>query len=120
MDITPVYSCLLGRPWIHLIKAIALTLHQKVKIVIESKLVFVLGEEDLLITKSIFTPYIEAVKETLESKFQSFEIANTSYIHEGAQMLIPHLPMAQVMMAKIMLKDGFKPGDGLGKFKQGT
>ena len=35
-------------------------------------------------------------------------------------MPIPHLPMAPVMMAKVMLKDGFKPGDGLGKYKQGT
>ena len=33
---------------------------------------------------------------------------------------MPHLPMAPMMMAKVMLKDGFKLGDGLRKHGQGT
>ena len=75
------------------------------------------GEEDLLITKPTSTPYVETTEEALESAFQTFEIVNTSYIREGAQMPIPHLPMAPMIMVKVMLKDRFKLGDGLGKYK---
>ena len=42
------------------------------------------GEEDLLVTKPTSTPYVEAAEEALESSFQTFEIANTSYVYEGA------------------------------------
>ena len=80
----------------------------------------VVSREDFLITKLTSTPYIEAIEEALESAFQTFKIANTSYIHEGAQIPTPHLPMAPMMMAKVMLKDGFQPGDGLGMHGQGT
>ena len=120
MDITPAYSCLLGRPWIHSAGAVPSTLHQKVKFIIENKLVVVSGEEDLLVTKPTSTPYIEVAEEALESAFQTFEIANTSYIREGTQIPTPYLPMAPMMMAKVMLKDGFQPGDGLGMHGQGT
>ena len=39
MDISPSYNCLLGRPWIHIAGAILSTLHQKIKFVIEGRLV---------------------------------------------------------------------------------
>ena len=35
MDVNPAYSCLLGRPWIHLVGVVPLTLHQKLKFVVE-------------------------------------------------------------------------------------
>ena len=54
------------------------------KFIIENILVVVSGEEDLLVTKPTSTPYIEVAEEALESVFQTFEIANTSYIHERA------------------------------------
>nr|KYP35643.1 hypothetical protein KK1_043302 [Cajanus cajan] len=51
MDITPAYSCLLGRPWIHDAKAVPSTLHQKVKFIVGDKLVTVQAEDDILISK---------------------------------------------------------------------
>ena len=90
------------------------------KFIIENKLVEVSGEEDLLVTKPMFTLYVEMTKEALKSIFQTFEIANTSYIREGAQILTPRLPMAPVIMAKVMLRDGFKLRDELRKHGQGT
>ena len=32
MDISPSYSCLLGKPWIHIIEAVPSTLHQKINL----------------------------------------------------------------------------------------
>ncbi|XLR30520.1 hypothetical protein HN51_050390 [Arachis hypogaea] len=82
MDITPTYSCLLGCPWIHSAGAVPSSLHQKVKFIIDYKMVIISGEEDWLVSKTSTTPYIEAVEEALETTFQTFEIANTNYIGE--------------------------------------
>nr|KYP37347.1 hypothetical protein KK1_041465 [Cajanus cajan] len=39
MDITPTYNCLLGHPWIHQAKVVPSTLHQKVKFMVNDKLI---------------------------------------------------------------------------------
>ena len=46
MDISPSYDYLLGRPWIHMTRAVPSTLHQKIKFVTEGQLVSVASEED--------------------------------------------------------------------------
>ena len=84
MDITPAYSCLLGRPWLHSAGAVSSTLHQKLKFIVGNKLVIVSGEGDLLVSKPSSTPYIEAAEEALGTAFQGLEIADTMYEGEGA------------------------------------
>ncbi|XP_038695469.1 uncharacterized protein LOC119992750 [Tripterygium wilfordii] len=69
MDISPTYSCLLGRPWIHTVRAIPSLLHQ-------------------MLNLSNSSP-IDAPMEGIESSFQSFEIANASYVKEGRSPLKP-------------------------------
>ncbi|XP_050896935.1 uncharacterized protein LOC127103747 [Lathyrus oleraceus] len=49
MDIYPAYSCLLGRPWIHSVGVITSNLHQRLKFLVNSKLVVVKGEEDIMV-----------------------------------------------------------------------
>jgi len=120
MDIMPTYSCLLGQPWIHSSGAVPSTLHQKVKVIVNNKLVIIFGEEDMLVSKPTITPYIEAIEKALETAFQSFEIANTSYIKERALLPKHQLSNASMMVAKIMLEKGYHPGDGLGKNQQGV
>ena len=79
MDINPAYSCLLGRPWIHSVGVVLSTLHQKLKFVVEGRLVIVSGEEDILVSFPSSMPYVEAAEESLETAFQSFEVvSNTS------------------------------------------
>ncbi|XP_022157707.1 uncharacterized protein LOC111024360 [Momordica charantia] len=56
MDISPTYSCLLGRPWIHSAGVIPSTLHQRLKFVFENTLICIFGQKDLLVTKSTDTP----------------------------------------------------------------
>ena len=71
MDINPAYSCLLGQPWIHSVGVVPSTLHQKLKFVVEGQLVIVSGEEDILVSCLSYTPYFEAVEESLEMSFQA-------------------------------------------------
>jgi len=80
MNILPAYSCLLGRLWIHSAGVVPSTLHQKLKFIVNEKLVIVSGEEDLLVSGPLPTPYIEATEEALETSFQALEIVGTMYV----------------------------------------
>jgi len=94
MDIILAYSCLLGRPWIHSS-----------------------GEEDLLVSGPSLSCYIEAVEEAFEITFQSLEIMVNAYVEPFS--MVPHMSCASLMMAKVMLKEGYQYGKGLGKNNQG-
>ncbi|XP_017416451.2 uncharacterized protein LOC108327238 [Vigna angularis] len=117
MDILPAYSCLLGRPWIHSAGVVPSTLHQKLKYVMGDKLVIVVGEEDFLVSGPSSSRYIEVAEEALEKTFQSLEIVGNTYVEPFA--VNPHLSRASIMMAKVMLKDGYVHGKGLGRYGQG-
>ncbi|KAF1892278.1 hypothetical protein Lal_00010742 [Lupinus albus] len=65
-------------------------------------------------------PYVEADSEALEASFRALEIANASSIEKGHPMLNPLPFNASIMMAKFMLRKGFQPGKGLGKYGQGV
>ncbi|GAU50475.1 hypothetical protein TSUD_409600 [Trifolium subterraneum] len=71
------YSCLLGRPWIHEAGAVTSTLHQKLKFVREGKLVFVNGEEALLVSHLSAFSYIGADVED-GTAFQGLSIEERS------------------------------------------
>jgi len=117
MDILPAYSCLLGRPWIHMAGVVPSTLHQKLKFIIDDKLIIVSGEEDL-VCGSTSTPYIEATEEALETSFQALEIVSTSYVEPFK--VNPCLSSVSLMVAKTMMKEGYKYGNGLGKNNAGS
>ncbi|KAJ9190649.1 hypothetical protein P3X46_001829 [Hevea brasiliensis] len=74
MNIEPAYTMLLGRPWIHSANAVPSTLHQKIKYIMDGKIITVKGEEALLVTKPQSLPYVEAAEESLESSFQALEL----------------------------------------------
>ncbi|KAA3473065.1 RNA-directed DNA polymerase (Reverse transcriptase), Ribonuclease H-like protein [Gossypium australe] len=59
MDIKPSYNCLLGRPWIHSAGAVPSSLHQKLKLVTDGRLVTINAEEDIIATVANDTPYLE-------------------------------------------------------------
>ncbi|KAJ1425817.1 G-patch domain [Sesbania bispinosa] len=71
------------------------------------------------ITRSgrIYTP--KKLREE-QSKEATFEIANPSYVREGAQIVRPSMSNASIMVARVMLKKGYQPGQGLGKFLNGV
>lgn len=69
MNIKFAYSMLLGRPMIHSADAIPSFLHQKIKYIMDGKLVTIRAEESLLVTRSPSVPYIEASEDAIETSF---------------------------------------------------
>jgi len=118
MDISLAYNCLLGRPRIHTAGVVPSTLHQKVKFIIDDKLIIVSGEEDLLVCGPTPTPYIEVAEEALETSFQALEIVSTTYIEPFK--VNPCLSNASLMMAETMMKKGYTHGSGLSKNDNGS
>ncbi|KAL2340330.1 hypothetical protein Fmac_008270 [Flemingia macrophylla] len=108
MDITPAYSCLLGRPWIHDAKAVPLTLHQKVKFVVGDKMVTVQAKDDMLISKPSTLPYVDAAEEAIETSFQALEIAS-----------MENFPYNMKKVAHMLIKNGYYSGQGLSKDSHG-
>ena len=89
------------------------TLYQKLKFVVEGHLVIVSGEEDILVSCPSSMPFMEAAEESLETAFQSFEVVSISSVDSLFGQ--PCLSDAAVMMARVMLGNGYEPGMGLGK-----
>jgi len=113
MDILTAYSCLMRRPWIYFAGVVPSTLHQKLKFVIDDKLIIVFGEEDFIVSGPLSSRYIETAEEALETSFQALEIVNNTYVEPF--QVNPYLSDASLMMAKTMLRKGYKYGNGLGK-----
>ncbi|KAA0040172.1 uncharacterized protein E6C27_scaffold118G00070 [Cucumis melo var. makuwa] len=94
------------RPWIPSAGVVPSTLHQKLKFIVGSKLICVMGEEDFLITKPVSTPYVEATEEALECSFRSFEIAQATMMEAIVDEVIkPHKSKVEVMTTRIMESD---------------
>ena len=113
MDINPAYSWLLGRPWIHSVGVVPSTLHQNLKFVVEGHLVIVSGEEDVLVSCPSSMPYVEAVEESLETNFQSFEVVSNTSV-ESLPMR-PCMSGVVIMVARVMLGHDYESRVGLGK-----
>ncbi|XP_019465413.1 PREDICTED: uncharacterized protein LOC109363617 [Lupinus angustifolius] len=54
-----------------------------VKFIVDGKIPTVLGEEDMLVSRSLNTPYIEAAEEAIGTSFRALEIANASFVGGG-------------------------------------
>ncbi|RDY06711.1 hypothetical protein CR513_09262, partial [Mucuna pruriens] len=109
----PAYSCLLGRPWTHASGAVLSSLHQKIKFIVDNKLVIISREEDLSVSYPQSTEHIEAVEEALKMAFQSLEISNTTLAKDELRKGKVLRPM--MVAARMMIKKGFRVGQGLGK-----
>ena len=116
MDINPGYNCLLGRPWIHSVRVVPSTLHQKLKFVVEGRLIIVSGEEDILVSCLSSTPYVEAVEESLETSFQALEGLSNAYVESPPVQ--PRLSSVALMV--VMLGHEYGPEMGLGQNGDGT
>ena len=93
-------------------------LHQKLKFVVEGQLVIVSGEEDILVSCPSSTPYVEAAEESLETSFQVLEIVSNAYVESPLMHL--RLSGTALMVARVMLNDGYESGMGLGQNGDGT
>ena len=105
MDIEPGYTMLLGRPWIHEAGAVPSTLHQRVKFIVEGKIITIKGEEELLMSKPVAIPYIDCA----EDSFQNLKVAEPERQTNSVNQVI----------VQMMHKNGFQKGKGLGSQLQG-
>ncbi|PKI59064.1 hypothetical protein CRG98_020552, partial [Punica granatum] len=72
LDIPNAFSLLLGRPWIYSAGAVPSSLDQRLKFIVEEKLITVKGEEDYAIYKETAMPFI-SVGDDENLPFHSFE-----------------------------------------------
>ena len=113
------YNCLLGRPWIHIARAVPSTLHQKIKFVTEGQLVCVFAEEDMIAATSSGTSYVEMDEKAMECSFRSLEFVNAMYVGERAKVPVPKLSKVTHSGIRQVPGKGAKVGKGLGKKLQG-
>ncbi|KAL3568654.1 hypothetical protein D5086_031305 [Populus alba] len=96
MDIHPSYSMLLGRPWIHAAGAVASSLHQCLKYIMNGMLVTVRAEEAIAMTKNVAVPFIEA-EDCKDNNIHAFEIVNADWVPENTVLRRPRISEAARM-----------------------
>ncbi|KAH0716933.1 hypothetical protein KY285_012964 [Solanum tuberosum] len=95
MDMDTSYNFLLGRPWIHMARAVPSTLHQ-------------------------IHPFHTLRKKGCDFVvYQSFEVISVDRFKEGDPIIQPCLSSSSSMVATTMLKYGYQPRKGLGLCSQG-
>ncbi|PKI40926.1 hypothetical protein CRG98_038691 [Punica granatum] len=107
------FSLLLGRPWIHSAGAVPSTLHQKLKFIVEKRLITVKGEEDYAIYKETVVPYI-SIGDDHNLFFHSFD--TISVIRNYGKVGPSH---SDHMVGKVLLRHNFILGSELGAHGQG-
>ncbi|XP_040963882.1 uncharacterized protein [Gossypium hirsutum] len=119
MDIKPSYSCLLGRPWIHSAGTVPSSLHQKLKLVSEGRVVTIDAEEDIIASVTNDVPYLETSDDAIECSFRSLEFVNATFIHEGNKIPMPRISRTTEMGLQLTVGKGALPRRGLGRYLQG-
>lgn len=74
MDIYPAYSCLLRRPWIHSAEAITSTLHQRLKFLVNNKLVVIEGEEDIMVSHLASLAMLKEEEKCMKPRFNPLKL----------------------------------------------
>ncbi|KAA3473942.1 hypothetical protein EPI10_024280 [Gossypium australe] len=110
MDTKPSYNCMLGRPWIHLAGAVPSSLHQKLKLVTEGRLVTINAEEDIVASGD---------DEATECSFRSLEFVNATFVVERNNIPMLKISKTTRMGLQLTVGKGGLPGKGLEKYLQG-
>ncbi|XP_019241977.1 PREDICTED: uncharacterized protein LOC109222021 [Nicotiana attenuata] len=76
-------------------------------------------EDKSSIYKDPFIPCIEAKEGSESIVYQAFEVVAVDHVEEGKPILHPRLFATSVMVAAVMMRQGYKPGKGLGASLQG-
>ena len=110
MDITPDYNLLLGKAWLHPIKAIPFSLHQKMKVPWKGGIAIVIGDDEILAS---FCGLEEGGSELQISGFEFVNMTDYGLKYEMYTTdLLPYFSHKVIAMMKYM---GYMPGMGLRK-----
>ncbi|RDX81447.1 hypothetical protein CR513_37865, partial [Mucuna pruriens] len=74
-------------------------------------MISIMGEKDIMVSTPFPTEYIEEDEEAMETSFQALEIVGTTNIKIGRGDIKPSKVV--IMVAKVLITNGFKPGKGL-------
>jgi len=92
--------------------AVTSTLHQKMKFIVDDKLVIVSGEEDFIISQLSSFRYIEADEDALETSFQALEISNATLAEVKDPIEKTSLSFASLNSARSAVESGGPVGWG--------
>ncbi|XP_050896761.1 uncharacterized protein LOC127103553 [Lathyrus oleraceus] len=99
------------RPWIHVAGAVTSTLHQRLKFLIDDKLVIVYGEEDLLVRELSSFRYVESNEGIVEVPLHYLEFEEVSFATSNRSQSSTTI-ISSAKSAKQTLKKGPLPGWG--------
>ncbi|XP_077237171.1 uncharacterized protein LOC143878831 [Tasmannia lanceolata] len=117
LDIKASFLLLLGRPWLHRVGVIPSTLHQKLKFVRNNRVVTVKGDPDLEIGQISQELVVDKTDDISLTGF-SLEVTAIT-MEEAMNEEIFFLSSTNSKVVKIIRKQGYMPGAGLGKYHQG-
>lgn len=95
------------------------SLHQSIKYIAKNHLVTVHAEEDLTLLRSPAIPFIDVENNIPPDAHHAFELVPATFVPKHAFPSKPQLSSSNLMVAKIMLENGFEPGKGIGQGLQG-
>ncbi|XP_070003473.1 uncharacterized protein [Nicotiana sylvestris] len=113
------YNLLLGRPWIHVAKAVPFTLYQVVKFEWDRQEIVIQGEDNTCTINDAIVPFIETDDDKGPWVYQVFDVVLVYKVPEGENIPLPRIAVATFMIASEMLNNGFVPEKGLGVDLQG-
>ncbi|XP_077239680.1 uncharacterized protein LOC143880570 [Tasmannia lanceolata] len=117
LDIKASFLLLLGRPWLHKVGVIPSTLHQKLKFVHNGRVVTVKGDPDLEIGQ-ISQELVVGKEADVSLTGFSLEVSVIS-MKEAMGEEVFFLTSTNSNVVRMICKQGYIPGAGLGKYHQG-
>ncbi|XP_040971391.1 uncharacterized protein [Gossypium hirsutum] len=78
-------------------RAVPSSLHQKLKLVTDGRLITINAEDDIIAAVTSKPPYVEKNEKAIECSFRSLEIVNATFILEGSEVLVPRMSRATRM-----------------------
>ncbi|XP_077232387.1 uncharacterized protein LOC143869499 [Tasmannia lanceolata] len=117
LDIKASFLLLLGRPWMHKVGVVPSTLHQKLKFIRRSRVITVKGDPDLEIGQ--ITPDLTKERsEDVSLTGFSLEVTVITF-KEAMNEEICFLTSTNSNVIRMIRRQGYMPGAGLGKYHQG-
>lgn len=101
MDIWPSYSCLLGHPWLHGAGVVVSSLHQKLRYLVNGRIVTVCGEEEYVVSHLNTYKYVEMDGEYFETPCQTFEVVLASVPEVKPAAYVPKVTRPPPHMASL-------------------
>ncbi|XP_077251770.1 uncharacterized protein LOC143890994 [Tasmannia lanceolata] len=117
LNIKASFLLLLGRPWLHKVGAVPSTLHQKLKFILNHKVVTVKGDPDLEVGQISQELTVGKERDISMTGF-SLEVA-TITVKEAMNEEIFFLSSTNSNVVRMIRLQGYIPGAGLGRYHQG-